>query len=240
MEEFNTKNFPAFHQILACGHLMYCIVSAHEPHVIIWSAHQGHILGYSMEELCGRSVLMLCGQGTDSLRFFTAISQASVLKTSHITVKLRDKDGNHRCCVVTCSPAVDCAGELGGCLLSLQATEESSEYYQQTSMKISSSPQAEVSTKQGRKKNKVFGSFKTSPPVAKKRGHTRLTDSCGSIAISQLISTPADEVCIVPRQKRGRSPQRRQPANITLDMLQNLQQCSMAQAAAELGGANAA
>ncbi len=71
-------------------------------------------------------------------------------------------------------------------------------------------------------------------------GHTRSTDNCGSIAISQLISTPADEISIMPRQKRGRSPQRRQPVNITLDILQNLQQYSMAQAAAELGGANAA
>jgi hypothetical protein len=211
---------------------MQFLVSAHEPHCIIWSAHQGHILGYSREEVCGRSVLILCGPCTDSLRFFTAISQASVLKTSHIPLKLRDKDGSHRCYIASCSPAVDCAGQLKGCLISLVRTEQTSE---QPSMKISSSPVNDFFTKQDKKQCTTNDCFKTSPSIVKKRGRTRSTDNCRSIAISQLISKPTHEVSIMPRQRCGRFPQSRQPVKITLDVLHTLRHCSMAQVAEALG-----
>ena len=173
---------------------MYCIVSAHEPHCIIWTANEGQILGYSMAELRGRSVLMLCGPCTDSLLFFTAISQASVLKTSRIPLRLRDKDGRHRCCLVTCSPAVDCAGQLGGSLLSVETTELNEENNLQSTMNNSSSPQ--LARKQGRKQAKGIQCFDKSSQVVKARGDNRSRDSCRSIAISELIS--AHEISIVP------------------------------------------
>ena len=185
--------------------------------------------------IVGRSILVLCGPWTDSLLFFSAISEASVFKSKSIEIFIRDRTGRKQLCKVICSPSLDISNQLEGCLLIFEIQDEICAPIPRTSVITTSANEqqpdgfTETQTTDSPYTLRLFRRYSKARKGPK-------TDSCNTIAISRLVlASPAESISVRPRQKPGRFDGRRPPVRISLDTVRALEHLPLVEAARAVG-----
>ena len=210
-----------------------CVVNVDEPFRIITASET--LLGHMCNAIVGRSILVLCGPWTDSLLFFSAISEASVFKSKSIEIFIRDRTGRKQLCKVICSPSLDISNQLEGCLLIFEIQDEICAPIPRTSVITTSANEqqpdgfTETQTTDSPYTLHLFRRYSKARKGPK-------TDSCNTIAISRLVlASPAESISVRPRQKPGRFDGRRPPVRISLDTVRALEHLPLVEAARAVG-----
>ena len=100
------------------------IVSVESPNVVLKADPGVHdLLGYTAEEICGRSIKILHGPKTDSVILHSAIKNAAVYQTCTVQATLYGRSGQGRIVMATCSPYQSGDGSFLGCLLEIENSE---------------------------------------------------------------------------------------------------------------------
>ena len=97
------------------------VVSVRSPHTILSVSESfGKWLGYTGQELVGRSLKVLSGPRTDTLALHAAIKNAALLNFECIEATVYASSGAGFHVLISCFPFMDAEGVLLGCSLEIK------------------------------------------------------------------------------------------------------------------------
>ena len=100
------------------------VVSVESPHIVL-RADSGvvDLLGYTTEEICGRSIKILHGPRTDAVILHSAIKNVAFSQSCPVQATLYSRTGQELLVMATCSPYQESDGMFVGCLLDIEDSE---------------------------------------------------------------------------------------------------------------------
>ena len=100
------------------------LVSLDAPHIVLTCGPQlAGLLGYTAEEIVGRSIKILHGPRTETSKISSAIKRSSLNQTTAIQSILYGRSGLGKTLSVTCTPHYDAWGVLRGCAMDMLVPE---------------------------------------------------------------------------------------------------------------------
>ena len=97
------------------------VASSHNPpRIVSVSCGVAELLGYAVDQLLGRSLVILQGPESDAPAIIAALKAAAWLQTSEISLKLYDRSGTGRRYETAFSAELDSDSQFIGCRISLR------------------------------------------------------------------------------------------------------------------------